>query len=361
MNSQQILAWGFFLGLVLAMLAIDLFVLHRKPHTIQLKEAAIGAFVPIALALAFIGVIYLAYQHHWFDLGVITDPQLLANPAEQAYHPTTGPHAAILYITGYLVELSLSADNVFLFVVLMNFFRVPPPLQHRVLFWGVLGALAMRAAMILIGGALLMQFHWIIYLFGAFLLFTGFKMFFSNEQGGDPSKSMGVRLARALLPVHPGFEGKNFFTRINGKRFATTLFVVLVCIEITDLVFALDSIPAIFGITKDTFLVFTSNVFAILGLRSMYFLLAGIMDKFHYLRHGLAFILAFVGIKMLLPLASHAYAHFAHTPDPQWRVHEWLSLAVIIGSLALSIIASLVFPCKTHTANPLESPNPTAP
>ncbi|HVX86223.1 MAG TPA: TerC/Alx family metal homeostasis membrane protein [Phycisphaerae bacterium] len=345
MNPNHLLAWGLFLAFILALLALDLFVLHRKPHAIQLKEAAFGALVPVLAACGFVGLVYLAYQHHWLDLGIIHDPRLLARH-EAYYHPTEGKPAALQFVTGYLVELSLSADNVFLFVLLLNFFRTPPELQHRVLFWGVLGALFMRALMIILGGALLAEFHWVIYIFGGFILLAGCKMFFGGDAERDPSRSLAYRFAHKALPIHPGFVGKNFFTKVNGRRFATTLFVVLLCIEFTDLIFALDSIPAIFGITKDTFLVFTSNVFAILGLRSMYFLLASVIDRFHYLRHGLSFILAFVGIKMLLPLASDGYAAMAHAPDPDWHITEGVSLAVILTGLAVAALASLAFPRK---------------
>ncbi|HVS72338.1 MAG TPA: TerC/Alx family metal homeostasis membrane protein [Phycisphaerae bacterium] len=360
MNLNHLLAWGLFLTFILMLLALDLFVLHRKPHAIQIKEAAFGALVPVLAACAFVGVVYLAYEHHWLELGIVRDPQLLARH-EAYYHPTVGKTAALQFITGYLVELSLSADNVFLFVLLLNFFKTPPELQHRVLFWGVLGALFMRAVMIILGGALLSEFHWVIYVFGAFILFAGFKMFFAGESERDPSRSLAYRLAHKLLPIHPGFVGKDFFTRVNGRRYATTLLVVLLCIEFTDLIFALDSIPAIFGITKDTFLVFTSNVFAILGLRSMYFLLASIIDRFHYLRHGLSFILAFVGLKMLLPLASDVYATLTHTPDPDWHITEGVSLAVILAALTAAVLASLAFPKKSTGPAPAQAQKPRMP
>jgi tellurite resistance protein TerC len=351
MPLHHVIAWAVFLGLVLVLLAIDLLVLHRKPHEVHLKEALIGSLIPVTAALLFVGAIFWAYQTHWMDLGIIPAG------ANAKFYPDTGHEAALLFVTGYLVELSLSADNVFLFVILMTFFRVPSQLQHRVLFWGVIGALLMRGVMILAGSALLTQFEWVIYLFGAFLLFTGIKMFFSGEEAKDPSDNLAVRLARKIFPVHDGYDGKHFFTRINGRRVATTLFLVLVCIEFTDLVFALDSIPAIFGITHDAFIVFTSNVFAILGLRSMYFLLAGVMDRFHLLKYGLALVLGFVGLKMVLPGVAEIYNHFRGTQH-EWEVGKYVSLGVIVFCLTASIVASLVFPSRKRHSNPLKDEAP---
>lgn len=351
-DPHQLVAWGGFLLCVLALLLFDLLVLHRDEHEIRMKEALVGAAVPVAMAMAFAAVILYAYQFHCCTLGTLTDrarDAIARDPNEAAYYPTDGFSACLLYVTGYLVELSLSADNVFLFVILMRYFSVPAQLQHRVLFWGIIGALAMRAFMIVIGGALLLLFGWIIYIFGAIILITGIKMLFTGEEDKDPGNSIGVRIARKLLPIHPAYEGNRFLVRkpaADGRirTFATTLFVVLVCIEVTDLIFALDSIPAIFGITKDTFIVFTSNVFAIIGLRSLYFLLAGVIDKFHLLKYGLAVVLAFVGFKMVLPLVGHLYAHFAGVEAEHWHVNKYLALGVIVVSLTASIVASLVFP-----------------
>jgi tellurite resistance protein TerC len=337
--THAILAWGLFLAFVLSMLALDLFVLHRKPHAIKLREAFLGSLLPVALAMLFTLFLYWAYDVHFLELGKI------AENADPRFWPNTGSEAAVSFFTGYLVELSLSADNIFLFVVLMSFFKVPANLQHRVLFWGVLGALAMRGGMILIGSELLRRYHWIIYIFGAFLIFTAFKMLFSKNEKSDPSDHLIIRLVRKFIPIHTGFEGKRFFTKIDGKIMGTSLLLVLVCIEFTDLVFALDSIPAIFGITLDPFIVFTSNVFAILGLRSMYFLLAGVIDKFRYLKVGLAVVLGFVGVKMVLPLAGSIYGHFAGG-EHAWHVDKYISLGVIVGTLTISIVASLLFPPK---------------
>ena len=354
MDYQHLIAWGAFLGFVLLMLALDLFVLHRNPHVISFKEALVGALVPVTVAIAFIGVIYYAYEHKVLSLGVIP-PEILHSPGAR-FWPTNGGDAAVLFLTGYLVELSLSADNVFLFVVLMSFFRVPRALQHRVLFWGVLGALVMRGVMIAAGSVLLTRFHWLIYVFGAFLVFTGGRMLFADAREPDPSQSLPIRLARKVLPLHPDFDGNRFFTRVNGKRLATSLLLVLICIEFTDLVFALDSIPAIFGITHDTFIVFTSNVFAILGLRSMYFLLAGVMNKFSYLKYGLAVVLGFVGVKMLLPLAGMLFGQLSGGGNYDWEFNKFLSLGVILGTLLASVLASLAFPKKAATVpNPLEN------
>jgi tellurite resistance protein TerC len=351
MDLNHIIAWALFLVFVLVMLGIDLFVLHRKPHAISLREAAIGSLIPVVGAVLFAGAIYWAYNSHFLDLGVLSAEQRAQSTAN--LFPETGHHATLLFMTGYVVELSLSADNVFLFVILINFFKVPRELQHRVLFWGVLGALLMRGIMIILGAAILSRFHWFIYLFGAFLLFTSIRMLTSRSDSPDPSNNIAVKIARKLFPIHNNYVGKNFFTRIDGRRVATTLFLVLVCIEFTDLVFALDSIPAIFGITQDAFIVFTSNVFAILGLRSMYFLLAGVMDKFHYLKFGLAVVLGFVGVKMLLPGLGHLYGRFITQGEHHWDVDQTLSLMIILGSLAASVVASLIFPKKLHAQNPL--------
>jgi tellurite resistance protein TerC len=354
MDLHHFIAFGVFLAVVLVMLAVDLLVLHRKPHEIRFREALIGALVPVGLAVLFAGVVYFAYQNRYLE------PPAGIPPEQVRLYPRAGDgaEACIMFLTGYLVELSLSADNVFLFVVLMSFFRVPRELQHRVLFWGVLGALVMRGIMIFAGAALIARFEWIIYLFGVFLVFTGGKMLFAGDEPKDPSNNIAVRLARRFLPIHHAFEGQRFFTRVRGKRMATTLFLVLVCIEFTDLVFALDSIPAIFGITLDWFLVFSSNVLAILGLRSMYFLLAGIIDRFHLLKYGLAAVLGFVGVKMVLPGAAEIVNHFAGTHFV-WGIGKYVSLGVIVLCLTGSIVASMWIPARKHHGNPLDENMPT--
>jgi tellurite resistance protein TerC len=299
MEPTSLWLWAGFNLFVLAMLAIDLGIFHRQAHAVSMREASIWSAVWIGLALV-------------FNLGV---------------WKFLGPQPGVEFLTGYLIEKSLSVDNIFVIALLFAYFKVPDQYQHRVLFWGILGALVMRAAFILAGAALLERFHWIIYLFGAFLVLTGIKMAFAPEQGLEPEKNPVVRLVRRLMPVTSDFRGANFFVREGGRLAATPLFLVLVMVEFTDLVFAVDSIPAIFAVTRDPFLVYTSNVFAILGLRSLYFLLAGVMHKFQYLKLGLAAILVFVGAKMALV---------------GWvKIPSGISLGVIASILALAIAASL--------------------
>ena len=299
--SDTLWLWIGFNVFVLGMLALDLGVFHRHAHVVKFKEAATWSVVWILLACVFGAGLY----------------QL---------HPN-GPQASLEFFTGYLIEKSLSIDNIFVIALLFAYFKVPGEYQHRVLFWGILGALVMRAAFILAGAALLERFHWIIYLFGGFLVLTGIKMAFAPEHGVEPERNPVVRLVRRLMPVTSDFRGASFFVREEGRRAATPLFLVLVMVEFTDLVFAVDSIPAIFAVTRDPFLVYTSNVFAILGLRSLYFLLAGVMHKFEYLKLGLAAILVFVGAKMALV---------------DWvKVPTVLSLGVIAAILALAVAASL--------------------
>jgi tellurite resistance protein TerC len=299
MEPTSLWLWAGFNLFVLGMLAVDLGIFHRQAHAVSMREAGIWSAVWIALALV-------------FNLGV---------------WKFLGPQPGVEFLTGYLIEKSLSIDNIFVIALLFAYFKVPGEYQHRVLFWGILGALVMRAAFILAGAALLDRFHWIIYLFGGFLVLTGIKMAFAPEHGVEPERNPVVRLVRRLMPVTSDFRGASFFVREGGRRAATPLFLVLVMVEFTDLVFAVDSIPAIFAVTRDPFLVYTSNVFAILGLRSLYFLLAGVMHKFEYLKLGLAAILVFVGAKMALV---------------DWvKVPTVLSLGVIAAILALAVAASL--------------------
>jgi len=241
-----------------------------------------------------------------------------------------GSDLGLKFLTGYLIELSLSVDNLFVFLLIFSYFKVPAKFQHRVLFWGVMGALVMRLTMIFVGAALINRFHWIIYIFGAFLVYTGIKMFKQEETEIHPEENPVVRFVTRFLPVTHHYEGQNFFTKVDGRRTGTLLLLVLIVVEVTDLIFAVDSIPAIFAVTKDPFLVYTSNVCAILGLRSLYFLLAGVINKFHLLKLGIAAVLTFVGVKMLI---SSVYEIPIH-----------MSLLVIIGVLATSVIASIVFP-----------------
>ncbi|GMU66101.1 MAG: tellurium resistance protein TerC [Acidobacteriota bacterium] len=300
MESSSVWLWVGFNVFVLAMLALDLGVFHRKAHVVSVREASIWSAVWIGLALV-------------FNLGV--------------WH-FLGSQKGVEFLTGYLIEKSLSVDNIFVFALILGYFAVPQEYQHRVLFWGILGALVMRAIFIVAGAALLASFHWIIYVFGAFLIVTGIKMAFAPEKGLEPEKNPVVRLVRRLMPVTDRYHGQRFFTRENGALAATPLFLVLALVETTDLIFAVDSIPAIFAVTSDPFIVYTSNVFAILGLRSLYFLLAGVMSKFEYLKLGLAAILVFVGTKM-------AIVDLVKIPSP-------VSLGVVAAILAVAIAASLL-------------------
>lgn len=294
--------WIGFNIFVLLMLALDLGVFNRKAHVISVKEATLWSVAWITLAMIFNLILYF-----W-----------------------QGSDVALKFLTGYVIEKSLSVDNIFVFVLVFSAFGVPTLYQHRVLYWGILGALVMRGALIFAGSALLERFHFIIYVFGAFLIFTGIKMAFdkSDEEGVDVEKNPLLKFFRKRFPVTDGYEGQKFFVKRDGKTFITPLLLVLVVIESTDLVFAVDSIPAIFAVTTDPFIVYTSNVFAILGLRSLYFLLAGVMDKFYYLKLGLSVVLTFVGIKMVI-------IDIYHMPT-------LVSLAVIIGVLTIAVVASLM-------------------
>lgn len=331
--------WIGFVVFVLLMLALDLGVFHREAHTVSFKESAVWVTVWVLLAVVFGSCIPL-------------------------YHPG-GTKAAIEYFTGYILEQSLSMDNVFVIALIFTYFRVPQQYQHRVLFWGIIGVLVMRGAMIAVGAKLIDEFHWVLYLFGAFLVYTGIKMAFSGEDDDiSPDQNFVVRFVKRFIPVHTQFVGQDFFTRIDGKLFATPLFVVLLIVETTDLIFAVDSIPAIFGVTTDPFIVFTSNVFAVLGLRSLYFLLAGAMGLFRYLKLGLSIVLVFVGVKMLelhhllLPKES-AIAHFLE------EYKHTISLSVIVGVLVISVIASLYaakyFPEAEHGEADLAGEEPALP
>jgi len=300
--------WGAFTCFVLAMLALDLGVFHRDAHAVTVREAATWSVIWIGLALAFNGWIAASF----------------------------GAQPAMEFLSGYLIEKALAVDNIFVFLVIFSTFHVPTAYQHRVLFWGIIGALVMRAVFIVLGAALLTRFHWIMYVFGAFLLFTGIKLLVQRDSEPHPERNPLFRLFTRLLPSTPRFDGARFTTRVDGRLVATPLLLVLVLIEISDLVFAVDSIPAIFAVTSDPFLVYTSNIFAILGLRSMFFLLAGVMDRFHYLKIGLACVLIFVGAKMgLLDL---------------YKIPIGTSLAVIAAILGVSIVTSWLRPVPTPAA-----------
>jgi tellurite resistance protein TerC len=293
--------WLVFFGIIAVMLFLDLGVAHRKAHVIKVKEALTWVSVWIAFALAF-GVLIYTF---------------------------IGKDESLEYFAGYLVEYSLSVDNLFVFVLIFTYFAVPAKDQHMVLFWGIMGAMVMRIAMIALGIALLERFDWIIFIFGAFLIITGARLVGDKEKKIDPEKNLILRIVRRVMPVTPTYEGDKFFIRKAGRLMATPLFLVLLVVETTDLIFAVDSIPAILAITTNTFIVYTSNTFAIMGLRSLYFALAGIMPLFRFLHYGLAIILIFIGSKMI---ASEWY-----------HMETYISLAVIIGVLSLSILASIIF------------------
>jgi len=302
MNEIPLSWWLGFNLFVVGMLALDLGVFNRKAHVVSLKEALGWSAFWIALALI-------------FSFGVFK---------------FIGPGSAKDFLLGYVVEKSLSVDNVFVFAVLFTFFAVPPQFQHKVLFWGIFGALVMRAGMIFAGVALIERFVWMIYLFAVLLIVTGIKMLTSNHEEIHPEKNIALRLLKKFMPITHEYHGQKFFVMQNGRRAATPLFAVLVCIEVSDVIFAVDSIPAILAITQDTFIVYTSNVFAILGLRSLYFALSGILPYFRFLKYGLGVILCFIGVKMAL---SHS----------AWKIPSEVSLMVVGGVLLISVIASIVW------------------
>ena len=312
--------WLVFVGAVLVFLALDLGVFHRKPRAVDFGEALMWTTIWFSMAMAF---------------AFLLAPVMIGEQWQDSHRT--------LFITGYVVELSLSMDNVFVIALIFTYFRVPLEYQHRVLFWGILGALVMRGVMILSGAELIERFDWILYVFGAFLLFTGIKMLFAGDEEVEPEKNIVIRLARKVYPVTTEYDGQHFFTPLNGRRALTPLALCLIMVETTDLIFAVDSIPAIFGITTEAFIVFTSNVFAILGLRSLYFVLVGLLRHFRYLKHGMAFVLVFIGFKMLVVLWEG---------HPAWLNFEGNHDAVlgIIGAvLGLSIVASVLAPGGTGT------------
>jgi len=309
MFEEQIWLWIGFNLFVLAMLALDLGVFHRKSHAVSTKEAITWSVVWISLSLVFNVIIYFSWDRMM---------------PGSSY---TNSEAALAFFTGYLIEKSLSVDNIFVFILIFSFFAVPAAYQHRVLFWGILGALIMRGTLILVGAVLLEKFHWIIYIFGAFLIFTGIRMARHQDEEVQPDKNPVVKFFRRFMPVTEKFEEDKFFIRRAGTLMATPLFLILLIVESTDLVFAVDSIPAIFAVTQEPFIVYTSNVFAILGLRALYFLLANVMDKFQYLKLGLSAVLTFIGVKMVIVDLYH--------------IPVGISLIVVASILTISIVASL--------------------
>lgn len=317
---QNTSLWIFFNLFVLAMLALDLGFFHRNTHEVKVKEALSWSVFWIVLSLIFsVGVYY------WFGMQSASD-----------------------YLTGYLLEKSLSMDNLFVMLLIFNYFRIPTRYQHKVLFWGILGALVMRGSLIIVGSALIHRFHWILYLFGAFLVFTGIKMLFNNDDEEiEPERNPVVKLFKRFMPVTTDFHEDRFFVKIEKRRFATPLFIAVLVVEVSDLIFAVDSIPAVFAVTQDPFIVYTSNVFAILGLRSLYFALAAIMDKFHYLQFGLALILSFIGAKMLVK-------DFLHD------IPSWVTLSIVLGTLVLSVVASVIWPPKPEVEEAEEALQPAS-
>ncbi len=309
--------YAIFTLFVFLMLAIDLGVFNRKAHVVSFKEASIWSLVWVSLALTFNVVFY--------------------NYAASQFGSETALRLGLEFLTGYILEYSLSIDNIFIFVLVFSYFGIPPKYKHRVLFYGILGALFFRALFIGLGSAL-MQFHWVIYLFGGFLIITGIKMFFTNHEEIEPEKNFLIRIVKRFIPVTHEIDGKSFFVRKGKTLYATPLFIALIFLEATDIIFAIDSVPAIFAVTKEPLIVFTSNIFAILGLRSMYFMLAGVIDKFHLLKFGLATVLVFVGLKMVY--LNEAFGG---------KFPISYSLGFIISVIALSIIASLLFPRAAKT------------
>jgi len=303
--------WVGFIAFVLAMLALDLGVFHRKAHAVKPREAGIWVTIWVSFALIFAGGLW------WFE----------------------GREVALRFLAGYVIEESLSVDNLFVMVVIFNYFRVPAESQHRVLFYGILGALVMRGIFIGAGAFLVARFNWILYVFGAMLVITGVRMLFKHDEEFDGEKNRIVKLVRRRVPMTLEYHGSKFFVNVDGRSLATPMFLVLVLVEFTDLIFAVDSIPAIFVITTDPFIVFTSNIFAILGLRSMYFLLAAVVEKFYLLKYGLAIILTFIGVKMLV--------------EPFFHIGIGISLAVVLVLLLASIAASMIWPKPEQAPEPL--------
>ncbi len=345
MNSIEypLWLWVTFFVVVLVALFIDIGIVNRKAHVPSRKETFFWSIVWISMALGFNVFVY-------FALSEIFDANVAAFKAKE-------------FFTGYLIELSLSVDNLFVFLLIFSYFKVPRKFQHRVLFWGIMGALFMRMTMIFAGAELVERFHWIIYVFGAFLIYTGIKMFSDDEDAFNPEDSKMVSLVTKYIRIKKEYVGGQFITTENGKRVGTMLLLVLIVVELSDVIFAVDSIPAIFGITTDRFIVYTSNIFAILGLRTFFFLLADMADRFHYLKFGLAFVLTFIGVKMMFPLIAEgllmgigensqsAFAHFLHNFLKGEFKQEVIniSLGVVAGTIALSIILSMIFPPKEET------------
>ena len=329
--------YAVFVAGVLVLLALDLGVFRREAREMHFKEAVVWCTIWVSLALAFNTALY--YYATW---RFPQDTRLMAIPG---FDPGAAAWQVMLeFLTGYVVEYSLSVDNIFVFVLVLRYFAVPARYQYNVLFYGILGALVFRGIFITLG-AVLLQFHWVVWVFGVFLIITGAKMAIGSEEKVEPDRNLLIRVVRRWLPVTPGFRGQHFFVRENGRLSATPLMVALLCLEATDIVFAIDSVPAIFALTREPFIVFTSNIFAILGLRSMYFMLGGAVERFHLLRYGLAVVLVFVGLKMVW-LDTAAGGKFPIV---------W-SLSIIGVALVASVIASLIFPRRPEA---IDSPPPS--
>lgn len=325
--------WWFYLaftGLILLLLGLDLGVFHREAHEVSFKEAAIWSVVWVSLAMVF-NLFLWKYAAWTFP----SNPRLMALPGFDV--AAAADRVALEFLTGFIVEKALAVDNIFVFVVVFTYFAIPPKYQHRVLFYGIIGALIFRAGFIAIG-SVLMQYKWIVIIFGLFLIFTGIKILFAPEKPVEPEKNPVIRLVKKLIPVTPKLHGQKFFVREGGKLLATPLFICLLFIEVSDIIFAIDSVPAIFAITKEPLIVFTSNVFAILGLRAMFFMLAGVMDKFRFLKYGLGIVLIFVGLKM-----TWLNEAFGGKFPIEW------SLGIIGGVIGLSVVLSLAIAPKTET------------
>lgn len=335
--------WILFFSVVLVALFVDIGIVNRHSHAPTRKETIGWSAVWVSLALAFNAFVLWQF----------------------------GIDKAKLFFTGYLIELSLSVDNLFVILLIFTFFKVPKKYQHRVLFWGIMGALVMRMIMIFAGAELVERFHWIIYVFGAFLVYTGLSMFRDTDSNFEPHESAVVRFASRFIRISKHYDGEKFFVKKDGVRSGTLLLLVLITVEFTDLIFAVDSIPAIFGITTDRFIVYTSNIFAILGLRTFFFLLADLADRFHYLKIGLAFVLTFIGVKMLLPLIGEGLLKLTGPGTSglavfleRYHNHEFeqivinISLGVVVAAIALSILFSILFPRRKHQ-EPDEHPEPT--
>ncbi len=380
--SPRFWAYSAFLALVLVFLALDLFVFHREAHEVAMKEAVTWSVIWLTCGLTFAGFVYLAYERHWLNLGLET---AIYNPSPSGAHDVIitgtvdGLTAAKQYLTGYIVEKSLAMDNIFVIALVFAFFAVPAKYQHRVLFWGIIGALVMRGGMIFLGSALIMKYQWILIVFGAFLVLTAIKMALIKSHD-DPSKNWAVRLCKRYLPFVDFYDGQRFFTRrtlaptyspdpktgkpvqdppppgsLRAAWAITPLFLALLIVEITDLVFAVDSIPAIFAITPDPFIVFTSNIFAILGLRALYFCLAALITRFRFLKPALILILAFVGVKLLLMSVPPYLDVLGDWIGRDWRpassikISTTVSLLAVLGTLTLATLLSVVWPMKPQT------------